>query len=454
MQPAGSSTLTDILPAVVDRLPVILAEVRDLLADEHPAYASFLAEEFDLVVASAETVAGQLVGPAARARSVAEPGLEQALFEEVGREHFRHGQELGGLLAAYRAGAGVAWRHVAQVALRLGASSEALAELAATVFTAVDQLSAASLRGYARERSESVLVRERLREELAELLLSGRANSAAIRAAATRADWPLAREAAVVLVDPEATDPEAGRAALGRLDPGCLPVRGRDLLGAVVPDPGGPRRRNRLATLLRGGHAVVGSTVPLDRLPASLHIAEIAVRLRRGRVLDDDPLFVGDHLDALIVHRDERLLAELRRQLLAPLDGLPAPARERLASTLRSWLLRLGNRQAMAGELHVHPQTVRYRMAQLRELFGTALDDPAHRARLVLALAWGPAVADPAEPGEEAPAAGAVPAARRESRLVPARRLVGKPTGAVGGARPEARRAPGDPRSVRAGCER
>lgn len=397
VHPGVHSRLADIVPAIIDRLPVILAEVRELLADEHPDYASFLAQEFDDVVASAESFASRLVGLAERTANEAfrnEAGLEQTLFEEIGREHYRQGQDLSGLLAAYRAGAAVAWRHVAQVALRLGASSESLAGLASTVFTAVDQLSGASLRGYAQEQSESALARERLREELADLLLSDRSDTAAVRAAAARADWSLPLEAAVVLIDP---DNERARAALARLDPNCLRVRGRDMLGAIVPDPSGPRRRARLANLLRGANAVVGSTVSLDRLPASLHIAEIAVRLRRCHVLDDDPLFVGEHLDALIVHHDERLLAALRRQILAPLDKLPAPTRDRLATTLTSWLLHMGNRQAMAGELHVHPQTVRYRMAQLRELFGPALDDPAVRATLLLALAWGPSV-DEAEP--------------------------------------------------------
>jgi hypothetical protein len=387
---------------------MILAEVRDLLADEHPDYASFLAEEFDDVVASARGFASRLVGLAERSPAEA-PGediLEQTLFEEIGREHFRQGQDLSGLLAAYRAGAAVAWRHVAQVALSLEASSESLAGLASAVFTAVDRLSTASLRGYAQEQSESVLARDRLREELGELLLSDRSDTATIRAVAARAEWPLPHEAAVVLVDARN---QGAREALGRLEPGCLRVRGwgvdprsgggsldviqgsGGLLGAIVPDPSGPRRRARLANLLRGAHAVVGATVPLDRLPASVHVAELAMRLRRAHVLDDDPLFVGDHLDALIVHHDERLLAALRRQYLAPLDDLPAPTRDRLAATLTSWLLHMGNRQAMAGELHVHPQTVRYRMAQLRELFGPALEDPSIRATLLLALAWGPA---------------------------------------------------------------
>jgi len=39
-----------------------------------------------------------------------------------------------------------------------------------------------------------------------------------------------------------------------------------------------------------------------------------------------------------------------------------------------------------AAALGVHPQTVRYRVARLRELFGTALDDPQSRFELQLAL--------------------------------------------------------------------
>ncbi|MGH3781887.1 MAG: helix-turn-helix domain-containing protein, partial [Pseudonocardiaceae bacterium] len=60
-------------------------------------------------------------------------------------------------------------------------------------------------------------------------------------------------------------------------------------------------------------------------------------------------------------------------------------------------------RKAVADELHVHTHTVRYRLAQLRELYGSALDDPGTRAALLLALAWGPAAteSDPAIPHPE-----------------------------------------------------
>jgi hypothetical protein len=289
------------------------------------------------------------------------------------------------------------------------------------VFAAVDQLSAASLRGYAQEQSESALVHDRLREELAQLLLSDRSDSVVIRAAAARADWPLPHEAAVVLIDPDRDDVDAGRAILARLDPFCLRLRGPELLGAIVPDPSGPTRRARLARSLHGAHAVVGAPVPVDQLPASLHVAEIALRLRRAELLDDDPLFVGEHLDALIVHHDERLLAALRRQYLAPLERLPTPARDRLSGTLTSWLLHMGNRQSMATELHVHPQTVRYRMAQLRELFGPVLDDPGSRATLLIALAWGPPAQEEPPGGPGGSGGGGSPPVPRTGQVRPER---------------------------------
>ena len=40
----------------------------------------------------------------------------------------------------------------------------------------------------------------------------------------------------------------------------------------------------------------------------------------------------------------------------------------------------------MAQRIHVHPQTVRYRLRQIQELFGDQLRDPDRRFELQLAL--------------------------------------------------------------------
>jgi len=49
-------------------------------------------------------------------------------------------------------------------------------------------------------------------------------------------------------------------------------------------------------------------------------------------------------------------------------------------------LLHRGRRDQVAADLFVHPQTVRYRMGQVRELFGERLDDPREILELTIAL--------------------------------------------------------------------
>ena len=71
---------------------------------------------------------------------------------------------------------------------------------------------------------------------------------------------------------------------------------------------------------------------------------------------------------------------------LAPLADLRPAVAEKLTDTLRSWLLHHGRREDVAAALFVHPQTVRYRMGQLREIFGDGLDDPDTVLELTIAL--------------------------------------------------------------------
>ncbi|SDF09224.1 PucR family transcriptional regulator [Pseudonocardia oroxyli] len=372
-----------LVEALLGRVPAVMREVGAALLPEWPDYARFLDTNRDEVAAAAVHVVHRLVGPEA-AEGI---GIgEQELFEEIGRMQWREGRDVSSLLSAFQLGARVFWRHVAEVAVALDLGPRPLATLAEGVFAFVDRLSSSAAHGFVLEQSEAAVARERLREELVDLLLSDRATEAAVAAAAVRAQWQVPEQVAVVLVQ---DDSLLGHGVLSRFDPGTLLINRVRLPGAIVPDPAQGGRRQRLADLLRGTRAVVGPTVPPDRLPASLHIAEVAARLQRSGVLPEDPVFAEEHLDAIIVHRDARLLEVLRAQVLRPLEGAAPASRERLCETLVSWLRHLGDRQAMAAELHVHPQTVRYRLARLYELFGPGLDDPDLRARLLLALAWG-----------------------------------------------------------------
>jgi len=119
-----------------------------------------------------------------------------------------------------------------------------------------------------------------------------------------------------------------------------------------------------------------------------LRTTAVAARLLHDGLLTDDPVFVDEHYDALVVHDDPALLDALTAQVLAPLASVPAGTRARLEETLTAWLSSMGDRQEVARRLHVHPQTVRYRMGRLHALFGATLDDPRTKLRLMLALCW------------------------------------------------------------------
>ncbi len=131
----------------------------------------------------------------------------------------------------------------------------------------------------------------------------------------------------------------------------------------------------------------IGPTVPWHAAAASLKRAAAAYRLASAGGVGDAPLVVAeDHLATLLLTSDRGLAADLAASRLAPLASLADGPRARLTETLRAWLDRPGQVQAVAAELGVHPQTVRYRLRQLRELFGTRLEDPDARFELSLAL--------------------------------------------------------------------
>jgi len=312
------------------------------------------------------------------------PALEGAY--NLGRGEARSGRSMDALLAAYRVGARVAWRHMSETAVRAGMPAGSLARFAGLVFAYIDQLSASSASGHADHLASSGRVRRRHLERLAYLLLIG-APPFELLSAAERADWTPPRTLTAVLL-PEAR----AREALAVLDARTLQA-GEDLLGAepaadravlLVPDAEGFARA-ALLKALSGREAVVGPPRPFQEARSSYSRALRAVQL--GLRPDGDvPVDTELRLADLVLRADGEALADLRAQVLAPLDELGPGPREKLLETLRSWLLHHGRREKIAAELFVHPQTVRYRMGQLRDLFGKRLDDPQCVLELTLAL--------------------------------------------------------------------
>jgi hypothetical protein len=211
-----------------------------------------------------------------------------------------------------------------------------------------------------------------------------------MRTAAANAGWDIPRSLAAVVVAHEHPEDEAEQLAR-RLGQGAVGGAVQGLACAFVPDADAPGRGRQINAAL-DAPGVLGPTVPLPRAGESVRRAIAAhTLLVAGTLVPSGQLLVAEeHLGALLLHADPVLAADLAASRLAPLEALPDGQRAKLTETLRAWLDRPGQVQAMAAALDVHPQTVRYRMARLRELFGARLEDPDARFELALALRAAP----------------------------------------------------------------
>ena len=198
--------------------------------------------------------------------------------------------------------------------------------------------------------------------------------------AASDAGWSLPRTLAAVAIAGEGRD-----AAVSRLPPDAIADSIGELTCALLPDPDGPGRHAELerAVTEAGARAGLGTTVEWSA--AALSFA----RARGALDLCDGPaslIVAREQAGELLLNSDRLLTRELAADHLAPLADLPAGSKARLTETLRVWLAEQGRLGRVAERLGVHPQTARYRLARLRELFGDALDDPDERFWLELSL--------------------------------------------------------------------
>jgi hypothetical protein len=365
-------------------LPGVAAQTVEAITAGVPAYAKAFAgplgPQIEKAVRAALATFLNLVSrsPGKGRDSPLTMALEAAYA--LGRGEARNGRSLDALLAAYRLGARVAWRELAAISVSAGQDAATIAHFAELVFAYIDELSAASVAGHADELASSGRVRRRHLERLAQDLLAGEP-AHVVTAAAERAEWVPPQTLTAVLV-PEPFAP----AVLDLLDARTLQVaetgpEGTSVL--LVPDAQGPSRIH-LMRLLAGRSAVVGPVRPWlqarDSLARAVRTSKFAPS-SGGAVVDTE-----DHLVTLVVTADPQALADLRARVLAPLAEEKGPTAVKLEETLRGWLLHHGRRDEVAAALFIHPQTVRYRMTRLRELYGDKLRDPHWLLQLTVAL--------------------------------------------------------------------
>ncbi len=385
----GLDLADDVVAGLQAVLPRMAERTVTAVTLEVPSYARAFSGRMGQTIENAVQMAlGAFLQLAVRAEdsdpaATLRPALDGAY--ELGRGEARQGRSMDALLSAYRVGARVAWRELSSTAVASGLSADTVARFAELVFAFIDELSASSVAGHADERATTGRVRQRYLERLARQLLAGEP-AEALRASAEKAGWQPPATLTAVVVHEAQTRGLAARFGQATLQLGeDLPgVEAADALAVLlVPDLDG-RHRRQLRSALQGRRALVGPARPWMLVQSSY------LRALRGRDLalaeDVDVVDTDEYLVELVLTADREAADDLRRDVLAPLGGLRPNTAERLAETLRSWLLHQGQRDAVAADLFVHAQTVRYRMTQLRELYGDRLEDPRTILELTVAL--------------------------------------------------------------------
>ncbi|MFE6158465.1 helix-turn-helix domain-containing protein [Streptomyces sp. NPDC056486] len=405
--------------------PVLVRQFAELALDEVPALAQDILREIRAEYPGLPVVLDESGEPMALigirralegfvqqiASAEGRPCYPLEVFQEFGRGEGLHGRSLDSLQAIYRLGVRLAWRRLAEIGQQIEIPPPAMYELAESGFEYLDGLVDQSVRGYAEAAARQAGERLRLQRKLMELLLaerrgdSGSGTSAdsdsgsgagagshsasrrpgarsALDERAARVGWQLPERVAVgVLLRParEAVAPAVGQGVL--LDMETEQPR------MVVPDPEAAGRPELLRRTMAGWSGAIGPPVPLADAAKSLRWAEAAVRLmERGLLPSGEVLHCTEHTEALVLLQPEELIEDLARRCLAPLAHCGPAHGRRLAETLLAWLETRGGAPEVAARLGVHPQTVRYRLRQIRELWGDEVDDPDRRFELELVL--------------------------------------------------------------------
>jgi hypothetical protein len=379
--PDGAAVSAALRPAV----PRLIDEMIEAIRAEIPEYDRPLRGRFGQTVRATTTASVERFLALVEGDDAGEPARSD-LYVELGRNELRSGRPIDTLLSAYRIGARVMWRGFAAEGKAAGIDADTLYSLAEALFAYVDELSHESSGGYAEERSLRDGARERERDRLLEVLMRRpAADPVVVHAQAARGEWSLPDRVAPVAA-PAASLP--ARQLEHRLPPGSLAATLDGMTVALVADADAPGRAAELARALGGVAAARGAQVPTLAAAEEIESAVLAAGLQQAGVLPSDGLVATrNHLVALLLHRDPDRARSLADAALEPLDRLPPKTRERLTDTLAAWLDHACNTRETARALHVHVQTLRYRLRQLEAVVGESrLTDGDARLELQLAL--------------------------------------------------------------------
>ncbi len=306
----------------------------------------------------------------------------RSVFREQGRLHQQLGGSVEELVGYYElAGMGF-WRTMLAAIPVESLPVAVVSTVSEALLSFITDVIASTVGGFVDANTESASGLQAMRDRLLEILLGDPPPDPAMLVASSRAaQWtPPARVAVGVVEAPLDGRPESLRYS------SVLSGSRRGHTVFVVPADDVDQHLRALGRT-EGPRVALGPVVDLAEARASLKVASSLMRLAKRRGDPEGAVLTldGNELD-LLVAGQEAVTNRMAGSVLAPLDALEEERRTVLLETLAAWLNRPDQPSAVAKDLHIHVQTVRYRLRQLRELLGDAVDDPTQRARLLLAV--------------------------------------------------------------------
>src|SRR5699024_4527753 len=275
---------------------------------------------------------------------------------------------------------------------------------------AVAELSSMAMLGRSRA-DERILTKAQHLEGLPQLLTAQRFDEAtALLRGVDLVDGPKGRPYAVAaaMMLPEPRVPDLARQILAELVaswPGTVVIGDNEAL-AVIPmgDTGTDARAEvekiradlvHRAQVLEGGLLDHRLAIGLSSAaPAVAELRGAMVEARHARRLAElregrSRVIAGSEIDShelLLASVPEEVQSSYRDRLLGPLLAYDREHRSELVSTLEQFLAHSGSWQRCAAAMHVHVNTLRYRIGRVEELSGRDLSSLEHRVDLFLAL--------------------------------------------------------------------
>lgn len=311
------------------------------------------------------------------------------------RERVRRGVSLEEMLHAYRVAINTFWEEAIAEGVTLGFSRDAALELARRTSELTDDLTTHAAETYVREISRLRALSEQEARDLLELLLQGEVDAEALATHHAAPGLDSAESLVVVVARVAGTDRSesdaletAAAAIAGALATGhgsALVAVRTGLVVAVASADGDPIAPRLTAVhdhlRERGTELVCGLSTPLanlGRVPAAFDQAALAVSRASAAqpVVSLAELPVVQNLLLGATGTMRTLLTAMAEEI--DLDGRETAAGMR--TTLRAFADAGMNLTRAAESLHVHPNTLRYRLRRIEERSGR---DPHRFADLV-----------------------------------------------------------------------